>query len=35
LYVGAEFCIAEGARVVCRGTISAILDQDMIRTSPD
>jgi len=35
LSVGAEFCIAEGARVVCRGTITAILDPDMIRKSPD
>lgn len=30
LSVGAEFCIAEGARVVGQGKITAILDETMI-----
>ena len=35
LSVGDAFCIAEGARVVCRGTIKRIHVPEMIRAAPD
>ena len=35
LAVGDSFCIAEGARVVCRGTITKIHERDMVRDSND
>ncbi|WP_404309311.1 hypothetical protein [Neorhodopirellula lusitana] len=35
LFVGAEFGIAEGARIVATGTITAIHDPSMVTDSPD
>ena len=33
--IGDDFCIAEGARVVCRGTITKIIDDTMAVGDPD
>ena len=35
LAVGDTFCIAEGARVVCRGTITRIHEPEMVRTATE